>query len=321
MADWRPSTSLDNLRARAVLLDGIRGFFRQRDVLEVDTPLLATTSATDPHLQSLEVPGVFPGDRRPHYLQTSPEFAMKRLLAAGSGDIFQLGKAFRQDERSRRHHPEFTLLEWYRIGFDDQQLMDEVAELVQTLTGCQAPARHSYRDIFLHHLDLDPHLADTAQLRAALTARVAVDARDFSRDDVLQLLLAQVIEPQLIAPCFIHDFPASMAALARVENDAHGVAVGRRFELFMAGMEIANGYYELTDTREQRRRFEQDNAQRRRLGRPQLPVDEALLAALQHGLPACAGVALGVDRLLMVQLGITDIRAAIPFTLERSADS
>ena len=320
MTFWQPTTSLQTLRERGALLAEVREFFRQRQVLEVDTPLLCPTTATDPHLQSMEVPGVFSGTVSRHFLQTSPEFAMKRLLAAGSGSIYQIGKAFRQDERSRRHNPEFTMLEWYRVGFDDRALMDEVAELVQQVTGCAAPRRISYREVFRQQLGLDPHTCEDRALRQAATERIAFDPEGFSRDDLLQLLLAQVIEPGLVAPCFVYDFPASMAALARVQNDPDGVAVGKRFELFIQGMEIANGYHELTDPAEQRRRFEDDNRQRRSLGRPELPIDENLLAALAHGLPSCAGVALGLDRLLMVRLGLGDIRDVIAFPLERSAE-
>lgn len=311
--DWQPTATLSALQARARLLATVRAFFHERGVLEVDTPLLAPASGTDPHLQPLTVPTVLPGDTVPHYLQTSPEFAMKRLLAAGSGDIYQICKAFRADERSRRHNPEFSMLEWYRLGFDADALMDEVAALVQTVTGCAAPLRLTYRALFELHLGLDPHRADNDRLVQAARQHIDFDPARFSRDDLLQLLLAEVIDPRLTAPTFVTDFPASMAALARVEVDAQGVAVGRRFELFMAGMEIANGYHELTDAAEQRRRFRADNDQRRQLGYPELPLDEALLAALAHGLPDCAGVALGLDRLLMVQLGVTDIAAVMPF--------
>lgn len=294
---------LSGLQLRARVLAEIREFFRQRQVLEVETPLLCPTTATDPHLDSISVAGVSNRDRRDFYLQTSPEFAMKKLLASGSGCIYQVCKAFRRDERSRRHNPEFTMLEWYRVGLDDHQLMDEVEELVTSITGRPAPERISYRQLFQRQLGLDPHRCSDAELECLAGQRLDFDASGYSRDDFLQLLLAEVIEPAMTGDCFVYDFPASMAALARVTRDRHGTPIARRFELFMAGMEVANGYWELTDAAEQRRRFQADLAQRHRLQREVLPVDAELLSALESGFPDCAGVALGLDRLLMVVAG------------------
>lgn len=311
---WQPSASLEALRQRARLLDRVRGFFREREVLEIETPLLAHATVTDPHLHSIRVD---PGPET-LFLQTSPEFAMKRLLAAGSGPVFQLGKAFRSDESGARHNPEFTLLEWYRPGFDDRRLMDEVEELVGQCLGGRWPGRAerlSYRELFRRYLDLDPHAASDEELAA--TARRYLEVGDFdgSRDDWLNLLLSHCVEPQLAGAVFISDYPAGQAALARVEADEEGTPVARRFELLVGGMELANGYHELGDPREQRRRFEADNARRRETGLPEVPIDERLLAALEHGLPDCAGVALGFDRLVMLAIGATRIDQVIPFPL------
>ena len=309
-SDWRPAASLETLRARAALLAAIRGFFAARGVLEVETPLLCRACGSDPNLEALMAES--------RYLQTSPEFAMKRLLAAGSGPIFQLGRAFRQGERGRRHNPEFTMLEWYRPGFDDGRLMDEVAALLQAAAGIETPARLSYRALFLEHLDIDPHAAAEAELEALARARLDLRVEGAGKDLWLDLLFSHLVEPALRAPVFVFDFPASQAALARIETDEQGVPVARRFELIMAGMEIANGYYELSDPREQRARFEADLRLREARGQPRPPLDEALLAALAHGLPDCAGVALGVDRLLMCLVAAQAIDEVLAFPWERA---
>ncbi len=312
-SDWRPSCTLSALQARAGLLRRIRAFFDRQGVLEVDTPLLAPTTATDPHLHSLSVTL----DGRQQYLQTSPEFAMKRLLAAGSGPIFQLGKVFRADESGRWHNREFTLLEWYRPGFDEHALMAEIEALVRESIGQGerlGPARHvRYRDLFRDELGVDPMEASVDELASLASRRIDVGDLRQDRDGWLQLLFSHCIEPSLRGLVFVEQFPASQAALAQLVEDADGDAVARRFELYVDGVELANGYYELSDGDEQRRRFEQDNRQRRAVGLPEMPVDEALLAALHSGLPACAGVALGVDRLLMLQLGAGHIHEVLPF--------
>ena len=320
MADWRPSATIDKLRLRAEVLSTIRQFFRERGVLEVETPLLALTTATDPHLESLSVTGLGAGDQREFFLQTSPEFAMKKLLAAGSGSIYQLCKAFRQDETSRRHNPEFTMLEWYRVGYDEHQLMDEVAELVNSVTGRAVAERITYRELFQRHLGIDPHQCETSQLLAVAQARVNFDDSGFQRDDLLHLLLAQVIEPSLAGDCFVYDFPACLSALAANDQDSQGQRIARRFELFMDGMEIANGYFELRDADEQRARFQQDIDQRCQMQRRALPVDEALIDALAHGLPCCSGVALGVDRLVMLASGAVTIDQVIAFSQHKLSD-
>ena len=325
--EWRPTASLTTLHKRAALLAQLRAFFAARAVLEVDTPALMPTTATDLYIDSFclnpaaaSSEGLESGDQSQLYLQTSPEFPLKRLLAAGSGAIYQLGKVFRNEQASPQHSREFTMLEWYRPGFTLEQLMDEVELLVnEVLTyfspECKiAPAqfpRLSYRDIFFQHLSIDPHRASDEAITRAVDAHIDLEAANLSRTDKLQLLLSHCIEPLLPPACFITDYPAAQAALAQVEPDAQGDLVARRFELFVNGMELANGYYELTDAQEQRRRFDADNDKRSAQGKETLPIDEALLAALEHGLPACAGVALGVDRLLMVAIGAERIEQVL----------
>jgi lysyl-tRNA synthetase class 2 len=322
MLDWQPTAPLANLRARAALIARIRAFFAARGVLEVETPALAGAAVTDPHLASLRArytgPG-FPGGRD-LYLQTSPEFAMKRLLAAGSGPIYQLGKAFRDGEAGRLHNPEFTLLEWYRPGFDLPALMDEVEALAADLLG-SGPRfeRRTYRELFRHHLQIDPFTASIAELRDCARRNGVARSGELPLQEIdawLDLLLTHCIEPQLgrDAPCFVHDYPPSQAALARVR--AEDPPVAERFELYIRGVEIANGFRELTDAAEQRVRFERDRARRREAGLPDVRPDELVLAALAHGLPDCAGVALGVDRLVMIVLGAKSIAEVIAFPLD-----
>jgi lysyl-tRNA synthetase class 2 len=315
---WQPGADLDALRQRAAVLASIRAFFEARGVLEVETPLLCTTGITDPSIEPLVVER---GNSlaAPRYLQTSPEYAMKRLLAAGSGPIFQIARAFRDDESGRRHNPEFTLLEWYRPGLDHHALMDEVGQLVEGLLDRQDSKKYSYREVFTEFVGLDPFLATAAQLEAA--ARQATDPGSLHgpREFWLDMLLTHVIEPALasLGLVFVHDYPAAQAALACIA-EVDGIAVGQRFELYADGIELANGYCELTDALEQRQRFEQDNRLRRETGRPERPLDENLLAALASGLPDCSGVALGIDRLLMLATGCDDIRRVQAFSWDRS---
>ncbi|RLQ23515.1 EF-P lysine aminoacylase GenX [Seongchinamella sediminis] len=315
--NWQPSATLAALRARAELLARIRGFFAGRNVLEVETPLLCSSGVTDPAIEALMVDR---GDSlpAPRYLQTSPEYAMKRLLAAGSGPIYQLAKAFRDGEAGSRHNPEFSLLEWYRPGLDHHQLMAEVAALVIHCLGPRPVEYHAYRELFSAELGLDPLTASLDQLQQRARASLDVGALSGDRDMWLDLLMSHLVEPALAdrGLCFVYDYPASQAALSRVE-EKDGQLVAQRFELYVDGLEIANGYCELTDAGEQRRRFLADNERRRRRGQPQRPLDERLLAALAAGMPACSGVALGVDRLLMLADGQTDIRQVLAFDWQR----
>ncbi|MGA7801404.1 MAG: EF-P lysine aminoacylase EpmA [Gammaproteobacteria bacterium] len=322
--DWRPTADLSHLRRRAEALAAIRHFFRQRGVLEVDTPVLSGAAATDPALASLETRYTGPGAAhgRALYLHTSPELAMKRLLAAGSGPIYQLCKVFRDGERGRRHNPEFTLLEWYRTGFDHHQLMDEVEALLSAALERPLPAasRWTYRDLFVALAGIDPLTADGAALAAcARRHAVACPAHmtEADRDPWLDLLLTHVVEPQLgPGPVFVYDYPASQAALARLRSGSPPVA--ERFELYFDGVELANGFHELADAAEQRRRLDHELERRRGAGLPGPPVDARFLAALEHGLPDCSGVALGVDRLVMCAVGATDIDQVIAFPVERA---
>ncbi|MBR9910747.1 MAG: EF-P lysine aminoacylase GenX [Gammaproteobacteria bacterium] len=313
-SSWPPAATPALLRARAELYERLRIFFRQRGVLEVEVPLLARHTATDPHIDSIAVTL----DGADGYLQTSPEFFMKRLLAAGVGDIYSLGKAFRRGEAGRRHNPEFTMLEWYRLDLDEQQLMDEVEALLGDCLKLESIRRVSYRELFETQLGIDPHRASAEQLRALAAEHVDVAWQEADVDTWLDVLMTHVIEPALgRGLVFVYDYPASQAALARVATDAQGQRVARRFEAYVNGMELANGYWELTDAVEQRRRFAADSARRQQLGLPELAADEHLLAALASGLPACAGVALGVDRLLMQQAGAAEIAAVLAFPVGR----
>lgn len=319
MTDWRPGASRPALQARAGLLATVRAFFAERGVLEVETPLLCSRGITDPAIEPLLVGGGLSVGAGPRYLQTSPEYAMKRLLAAGSGPIYQICKAFRDGESGSRHNPEFTLLEWYRPGMDQHQLMAEVAALACACLGERPWQALSYRELFRRSIGVDPFADSLATLQQA--ARECADPGDLSgdRDLWLDLLLTHAVEPWLARQglVFVYDYPPSQAALARLgERDGHAVA--ERFELYVDGIELANGYHELADAAEQRARFENDNRRREALGLPQRPLDEALLAALAVGLPDCSGVALGLDRMLLLATGETDIRRLLAFSWERS---
>ncbi len=323
-AEWRPSASREILRLRAELLSALRRFFSGRGVLEVETPLLSSATVSDLHLDSLSCRLEAPGAPPRVWLQTSPEFAMKRLLAAGSGAIYQICKAFRGGEAGRVHNPEFTILEWYRPGFDHHDLMDEVDELLAAILDAPTAERATYGELFERHLGVDPHRAPVADLERAAAA-CGVDlagAGPEGRDGWLHLLMSHAVEPELGRgrPTFVFDYPASQAALARIRppDSPGGVAVAERFEVYAGGVELANGFHELTDAAEQRRRFEADLEQRRRAGLETMPIDGRLLAALESGMPDCAGVALGVDRLLMLLAGAGDLREVISFPIDRS---
>ncbi len=319
---WQPGAGLDQLRARAGLLATLRRFFAGRGVLEVETPLLCTSGITDPAIEALVVSEgqSLAGPGQPaRYLQTSPEYAMKRLLAAGSGPIYQVARAFRDGEAGRRHNPEFSLLEWYRPGFDHFALMQEVAELVCTCLGERPWQQYSYRELFQRVLGLDPFTATIGTLEREARREHDLGELCGDRDCWLDVLMIHRIEPWLATQgmCFVFDYPASQAALARIVV-SEGVRVGQRFELYVDGVELANGYHELLDATEQRARFEADNQRRRAAGQAERPLDEHLLSALEAGMPPCSGVALGVDRLLMLLCGETDIRQVLAFDWARS---
>lgn len=312
-SNWQPTASIGLIRQRAALLGKLRQFFAERAILEVETPLLCSSGITDPAIEPLIVErGVSLG--QPRFLQTSPEYPMKRLLAAYGEPVFQIARAFRDGEAGARHNPEFSLLEWYRPGFDHHQLMDEVADLVRDCLGERPLHKFSYRQLFQDLLNIDPFTASIAELEALARSHLDAGTLCGDRDLWLDLLLSHLIEPQLVdlGMCFVYDYPASQAALSQIVV-TDSVSVGQRFELYVDGMELANGYLELTEAPEQRRRFQQDNARRREFGQPERPLDEYLLAALVHGLPGCSGVAMGVDRLLMLATGTSDIRDVLAF--------
>lgn len=297
------------LQLRAEILAKIRQFFAERNILEVETPLLCSTTATDPHIHSFAV--------APHrYLQTSPEFCMKRLLAAGSGSIYQICKAFRHEESGRQHNPEFTLLEWYRVGFDHHQLMVEVDELLQSILQTASAEKITYEKLFEKYLAINPHSASIQELKhcAQKNQLVLSDGNIIDRDAWLQLLMIHFIEPQLgfEKPLFIYDFPTTQAALAKIRHIE--ISVAERFEVYVNGIELANGYHELTDAKEQQARFLADQRRRQALGYAMIPIDKHLLNALENGLPDCAGVALGVDRLIMLAAKENSIHSTLSFS-------
>ena len=317
MVNWQPGASLATLRQRAKLLSIVRKFFADRDILEIETPLLSSATATDVHLTSLTTKLTNLIESKTYFLQTSPEFAMKRLLANDVGPIFQICKAFRGDSLTSLHNPEFSILEWYRPGFEMEKLMDEVADLIDATIGVSKITRLSYLEIFKGKLGVNPHVCSLEELAELANSRIDINSCDLSFSDYLDLVMTTLIEPELPEYCFVFDYPKSQAALSDVESDADGNVIAKRFELYCRGMEIANGYLELTDPVEQRRRSETDNANRSDKGLPQLPIDENLIAALDAGMPKTSGVALGLDRLLMVIDEINDIDKALAFSIKR----
>ncbi len=300
----------------------LRTFFAARDVLEVDTPVLGTAGSTDPHLASFSAHYSGPGapQGRTLYLQTSPEFAMKRLLAAGSGPIYQIGKAFRDGEAGRLHNPEFSLLEWYRPGFSYHELMDEVDVLLRTVLGVPPAERCTYHELLGVHAGVKSAAPRLQELRTACQ-RLGIVPPPVMEDDVddwLTLLWTHAVEPRLgrSRPSFVYDYPATQAMLARVRSDDPPVA--ERFEVFVNGVELANGFQELADAAEQRRRFEADLTRRRARDAESVAMDERLLAALATGLPPCSGVALGVDRLVMLATATVSVEQVIAFPIGRA---
>ena len=311
---WQPGANMTALRQRSRVLSQLRDFFQQRQVMEVDLPLLSRATVTDLNIDSIEARNEEVGA----YLQTSPEYFMKRLLASGSGDIYSLGKAFRDAESGRRHNPEFTLLEWYRCGWDEHQLMDEVVELIATLVPEIAVRRCSYAELFIQYLEVDPHLVDLTNLQSLAVAASSEAWADEARANCLDLLFSVLIEPQLDdGLVLVYDYPACQAALAKCTEDSQGRQVSRRFEGFLNRVELANGYCELTDVAEQESRFTEDQRLRKLSGKAAVAADQRLLAAMESGLPECAGVAMGVDRLLMQLQGADSIDQVMAFSWKR----
>lgn len=316
--DWRPTASRPTLVRRAALLAAARAFLTERGVVEIEPPALSMAGAPDLHLASFSVAT----PTGPRHLHTSPEYPLKRLLAAGVGDCFALGKVWRVGEVGSHHQPEFTLLEWYRVGWDHRRLMGEVAELIAVLLGphyaLAAPEVVTYRAAFSAELGLDPLTASDRALDSLLVGRGFADQLDLDRDAKLDLLVSHLVYPKLGRGrvTLLTDFPASQCALARIRPDDPPVA--ERFEAFVAGLELANGYHELADAAEQRARFVQANEMRHARGLPVMPLDERLLDSLSNGLPDCAGVALGFDRVVMLALGARRIDEVIAFPWMRA---
>lgn len=321
-ANWQPSASVANLLQRASIMRNIRRFFSDRGLLEVETPSMSQATVTDIHLFPFQTQFVGPGAAQGMtlYLMTSPEYHMKRLLAAGSGPIFQLCRSFRNEESGRYHNPEFTMLEWYRPHYDMYRMMNEVDDLLQQVLECDGAEMLSYQQAFQRHLAVDPLSVDKAQLRevAEKIGVGEVASREEDRDTLLQLLFAFGVEPHIgrDKPTFVYHFPATQASLAEISTEDHRVA--ERFEVYFKGVELANGFCELTDSKEQRQRFEQDNRKRAARGLSVQPIDENLLAALDAGIPPCSGVAVGVDRLMMLALKADSIGEVIAFTVDRA---
>ncbi len=331
---WLPQASFEILRLRARWLAHIRAFFAEREVLEVETPILSRSGNPDPSINSFTTHYQGPGEPAGNtlYLHTSPEFYMKRLLAAGSGSIYQLARVFRHGEYGVRHNPEFTLLEWYRVGFDHHQLMEEVEALITSLLTAWTTdwptsppplgpsERFSYRDLFTCYLGIDPHTASVPTLMKCAKRHALQPPTSLPTDDPTpwcDLLLTHCIEPHLGIGrlTFVYDYPVAQASLARLRLGDPPVA--ERFEVYWQGVELANGFHELQDAAVQRQRFIEANQKRIQAGQAAVVVDEALLAALAHGLPDCAGVALGVDRLLMIATQQHTLAEVMAFPWER----
>lgn len=317
-AYWAPGCDLQQLRDRAQLLAAIRSFFEQRQVLEVETPLLSQASGTDPNLEFFSTQYLSTSDATTHYLQSSPEFAMKRLLAAGCGSIYQICKAFRNGEQGRWHNPEFTLLEWYRVGIDMYALMREVGELLTTLLpAMETVEQWSYSELFLEQTGLDPlrfeatAYADFA-CRQGMPEAVSICGHDHGT--WLDFLFSHSVQPSLTGKdfCFVYGFPAVLSSLARPNSD--NPLLVERFEVFVRGIELGNGYHELTDGGEQQRRFEHEAELRDRRRQPPVAIDRRLLAALNAGLPDCSGIAIGLDRLLAVRAGKQSVEEVLAFS-------
>ncbi|WP_301098228.1 elongation factor P--(R)-beta-lysine ligase [Otariodibacter sp.] len=315
---WKPTASIPTLLKRSKIIYDIRKFFTDRGLLEVDTPTMSEFSVTDVHLSTFSTQFLSPFDSKAKtlHLITSPEYHMKRLLASGSGAIFQLCHVFRNEESGKYHNPEFTMLEWYRPYFDMYRLINEVDDLLQYILDCEPAESFSYQFVFQTYVGLDPLSATKSQLVAkAQEYGLQCDDNDH-RDTLLQFLFTKVVEPNigLERPTAIYHFPASQAALAQVS--AEDPRMAERFEFYYKGIELANGFHELSDAKEQFRRFEQDNVYRQQLGLPPQELDSRFLAALKSGIPNCSGVAVGVDRLIMIALGAERIEEVMAFGIE-----
>ena len=324
-SDWQPTADIATIKRRAQYLADVRHFFAERDVLEVETPVLSLAAPTAPYMDSFTTDFMPSGasSKQAYYLQTSPEFAMKRLLAANLGAIYQIAHVFRNGEQGKLHSPEFTMLEWYRPQLSLIQLMDEVKALVQQIFQLHSILRLSYRGVFEFYLKLNVLTCSDQQIEQCALVLITGLPPDLEldRDGWLELLMSHVIEPRLAAmnlAVFIYDFPASQAQLAKIKQDDAGNDVADRFELYIKGIEIANGYNELLDADELRRRFTEDNKRRQDQSMAEMPIDNNLLAAMKSGMPECSGVALGFDRIVMLALNKQNIQAVQSFTFNHS---
>jgi lysyl-tRNA synthetase class 2 len=306
---WKPSAQIEKLKQRAKIITQIRQFFADRGVMEVETPLLSNATVTDPYVNGIPVST----SDKTFYLQTSPEYAMKRLLAAGSGDIYQICKAFRQNDIGKIHNPEFTILEWYRLGFDHHALMDDMDDLLKIILKKSSADRFSCKEVYEKFLGVNPHTATENELAECAQAKINFTDKLSDKNAWLDLLFSHCIEPQIgrEKPVFLYDFPESQAALAKIRNENPRVA--SRFEVYFKGVELANGFHELQDANEQRKRFENDLVYRKQNQFSVVPIDENFLSALQHGMPECSGVALGIDRLIMLALEAEKISEVLAF--------
>lgn len=321
---WQPTATLETLQARAAILAKIRQFFAERNILEVETPLLSQATVTDAQLHSFTTfyQPVMNAKPQLYYLQTSPEFAMKRLLAAGMGAIYQITKSFRNAERGRQHNPEFSMLEWYRPGMDHFALMQEVDAFLQTILTTKPAKKVTYQALFQDFFQINPHLATGTELsqiaeRHHIQLVEATPTQD--RDLWLQLLMTHIIEPSLgiEQPTMVYDYPSSQAALSKLRQQ-HNYHVAERFEVYVNGIELANGFHELQDANEQHQRFLTDLSQRKQQNLSSVNIDKYFLQSLEAGLPSCAGVALGIDRLIMLALNANSIEEVLAFPIERA---
>ncbi|WP_340122151.1 EF-P lysine aminoacylase EpmA [Methylobacter svalbardensis] len=324
LADWRPSCAIELMHSRARMLAELRQYFAERSVLEVETPLLSHSIGTDPQLEFFTTEYCLSPQRQTLFLQTSPEFAMKRLLAAGSGCIYQIGKAFRNGESGRFHNPEFTMLEWYRVGFTLPQLMDEITELFAGLfreQSLQETQRVSYQDVFVSYTGLDPLIFSYQDYCGfAMESQIpeAVDICGHDHGLWLDFIFSHKVQPHLgeNALCMVYGYPACQSSLARINKD--NAQVTDRVELFINGVELGNGYYELADAKEQSRRFDRELAIRQQEELPVAVKDQRLIAALESGLPECSGVAIGLDRLLLLLSGSASLDEVLSFPIRRA---
>ncbi|WP_448213484.1 elongation factor P--(R)-beta-lysine ligase [Colwellia sp. MEBiC06753] len=317
MSDWQPTMSWETAQRRAEIISAIRAFFTERKVIEVETPLMCHGTITDLHLDAITAQFDWAEQGSEQlYLQTSPEYAMKRLLASGYQSIYQISKAFRNEQQGHLHNPEFTMLEWYRLGYSMQQLMEEVAELLIRVLGLTKVNYLSYQAAFIQFTEIDPLNSSIEQCLTYIEQQGKSESwltQINSLDTLLQFIFCEFIEPKIgnDSPCFIFEFPASQASLATINERDERVA--NRFECYFKGIELVNGFEELTDVTLQRQRFEHDNQLRCSNKLPVKPLDERFLLALEKGLPSCSGVALGVDRLVMLALAKSQIKDVITF--------